>query len=89
MDQILKNLEVQKEKLEREYQDAMLKYRTELLQLDHEIAERNKELSRTGSGSDMPEDGWNAEHEGVVKNEKDEGDHLFEREHVYDGENRK
>jgi len=84
MDKILQELEAQKTKLEKEYQEAMSKYRSELLRLEHEIVERSKEVSRQGGASDTPEEGWNVEHEGLVKNDKDEGEHLFEREYVYD-----
>lgn len=85
MDQILKDLEGQKEKLEKEYQEAMAQYREKLLALEHQIVERSKEVSQETQAQDMPKDGWNAEHEGVVKIDKDEGEHLFEREQVYDG----
>lgn len=84
MDQKLMELEAQKEKLEKEYHDAMAHYRAELLKLEHEIIVRSKELSRAGGTVEGPEEGWNAEHEGVVKIDKDEGSHLFEREQVFD-----
>lgn len=85
MDSILAELEARKEKLEIEYHEAMSRYRTELVELEHKIVERSKELSVHEIGTDAPVDGWNSEHEGLVKNDKDEGEHLFEREHVYDG----
>lgn len=85
MDQILMELEARKEALEKEYHEAMSRYRSELLKLEHEIVERSKTISRTVHGTEAPEDGWNAEHEGVVRIDKREGEHLFEREKVYDG----
>lgn len=85
MDQILMELEARKEALEKEYHDAMSRYRSDLLKLEHEIVERSKAISRSVHGTEAPEDGWNAEHEGVVKIDKREGEHLFEREKVYDG----
>lgn len=84
MDQKLMELEARKETLEKEYHEVLARYRSELLKLEHEIVERSKEVSRTGHGSDTPEDGWNAEHEGVVKIDKREGEHMFEREQVFD-----
>lgn len=84
MDKILHELEAKKAKLEKDYQDAMEKYRSELLKIDHEIVERSKVVSQQGGTVDAPKDGWNVEHEGPVKNEEDEGKHLYERERVYD-----
>lgn len=84
MDQKLMELEARKEKLEKEFHEATARYRSELLKLDHEIVERSKEVSRAGGGTEMPVEGWNAEHEGTVKNDKNEGSHLFEREQVFD-----
>jgi hypothetical protein len=85
MDKTLMDLEARKEKLEKEYHEAMNRYRSELVKLEHEIVERSKEVSRSGHGTEAPEDGWNAEHEGVVTIDKREGEHLFEREKVFDG----
>lgn len=85
MDQLLADLEAQKEMLEKEYHDVTIQYRSALLDLEHKIIERSKELSRQEGGADAPADGWNAEHEGLVKEGKREGEHLFEREQVYDG----
>lgn len=78
MDQRMKALEEKRALLEKEYHDAMERYRQELLKLDHEIVELSKTLSRSGEGTPMPEEGWNAEHEGVVRNDRQEGQHLFE-----------
>ncbi len=85
MDQKLMELEARRDKLEKEYHEAMSRYRSELVKLEHEIVERSKEVSRASGGADAPADGWNAENEGVVKNDRQEGEHLFEREQVYDG----
>lgn len=84
MDQKLMELEAKREKLENEFHETTARYRSELLKLDHEIVERSKEVSRFGGGTAVPEEGWNAEHEGVVKNDKNEGSRLFEREQVFD-----
>ena len=84
MDQKLMELEARKEKLEQEFHDATARYRSELLKLDHEIVERSKEVSHAGGGTDSPDEGWNAEHEGTVRTDKGEGKHLFEREQVFD-----
>lgn len=85
MDQLLNELEARKAALENEYHQAMERYRNEILKLEHEIIERSKALSRAGGSVDMPADGWNVEHEGLVKTDQVEGSHLYERERVFDG----
>lgn len=78
MDPRLAELENQKARLEKEYRETMERYRAEILKLDHEIVELSKLLSQEGQGASMPEDGWNAEHEGIVRNDQAESRHLFE-----------
>lgn len=84
MDKILQELEARKAQLEKEYQSAMEKYRSDILKIDHEIVERSKVVSQQENHVTGPKDGWNVEHEGPVKNDEDEGDHLYERERVFD-----
>lgn len=78
MDPRLAELENQKARLEKEYRETMERYRAEILKLDHEIVELSKLLSQEGQGASMPEDGWNTEHEGIVRNNQAESRHLFE-----------